>query len=440
MNVTGDEAYAAGRSAGEAALQRSPTLLPWQARMEDDFRWARASYLGAAELDLAEALLEFSRERLASGLDLRRCPECRGLRRLVEAERRGFRDACPDPLALAHHFDWGWFVSRRLNTRFVGKPVGGASLPRDVGCTDFWFADTAEGGPIHGCNRDDVLFRYKRGFAPPPKAGPPDKPYPLPGSGLTCIGGASAAVLCDDEPECLFPVRLDWVRPPEIKTLEEFVPFMERYRDFWGPGNSLWIDESWTFAAIEKANVRMGVRRSQGWAAITACAYLTPDMNAFKKERDRRSFAARGWGEDCVDAAFWSGCERRYRRLMELVQVEHRRGATAVGAARIALDHDAPFPDRICLAGERGHPDEKLTNWTLLSFARCVSGPNRRILYWVIDPTHPEPVYTTPCHVVPGVGLEARKAAWQHEAHDAGFSVAGLRRPGPPLLLGPGPG
>ena len=409
LKVTKQQAYADGRRAGEQAAQGGG-LGSLYTQLQHNIKWAKASYMGAEDVDLREELLKFSRQRMASDPDLTRYPECRGLRELVEAERQGFAEALDDPVAAAAHFDWYWFCSRRLNTRFVGR------TPPPSQCTDFWFGDTQEDGPIHGSNRDDVLFRYPANFRREPTTAGEGRHIKR----ITCVGGVSAAVLCDEEPECLFPVNLDWIMPDGIAGLGEHVAFMESYREFWGPGNQLWVDPEMNFAALEKANIRMGVRYSQGRGAITACAYLTPEMNAFKKERDRASLEVRGWTEDSLDAVYWDGCERRYRRLLGLVEAEAERGATLIGAAQIALDHAVPFPDRICLAGEQGHPDEKMQNWTLNSFARCISGPNRRMLWWCIDPTDPVPIYHTPCVVAPGGGLEHRRAEWEQQVAAAG--------------------
>jgi len=230
-------------------------------------------------------------------------------------------------------------------------------------------------------------------------------------------------VLCDDEPSCLFPVDLGLVIPHGITDVREYVGYLEQYREFWGPGNQLWTDAGGAFAAIDKANVRMGVRYTSGWGAITACAYLSPEMNAFKKERDLRSYLARGWDvNDNTDKAYWDGDEARYRRLVMLVEKEYQRGASLLGAAQIALDHKAPFPERICLAGERGHRDEKegAQNWTLISSATCTDGPNLRTYHWVIDPDKPRPIYETACIIIPGEDQEARLPEWQAEVRAAG--------------------
>ncbi len=410
LKITVDEARRRGRAAAEQWVQTHGSGAAARARIENDFTWARVGYLGTAELDLGAALVAFSRERLAHALDLQRFPECRGLPDCVRAERAAFAEVCPDPLASAFHFDWYFFVSRRLNCRYVGR------TPPPAQCTDFWFADTREGGPIHASNRDDVLFRYQKGHGAPPTRGGPAQHF----TAVTCVGGVSSAVMCDDEPACLFPVNLEWLPTDDLKTVRQYMAFLERYRDFWGPGNRLYVDPELNFAAVEKANVRMGVRYSTGWAAITACAYLTPEMNAFHHERDLRSFQARGWDpNDNPDRAYWAGAERRYRRLLDLCEKEHRRGATLLGAAEIALDHAVPFPDRICIAGEKGHRDEKLQNWSMQSFARCISGPNRRMYYWHLDPTEPVPVYQTPCHIIPGEGVPLRPE-WQREVAAAG--------------------
>lgn len=405
MNITKEQAYAQGRAAGETYRNGAASV---ERHLQNSRRWIELQYPAAAGLDYRRELLEFDRFRMSADLDLTKFPECRGLRELVEAERRGFADVCGDPFLRAVHFNNYWYCSRVLNVRYVGR------APEPSRCTDFWFAHTREGGPIHGSNRDDVRENYT--FFPPPTGGVGEHHF----TQISSVGGVSASVLCDEAPEQWFPVNLDWIRPPEIRTLPEYMRFLERYKDFWGPGNKIYVDPDLNFAAVEKANCRMGVRYStDGACAITACAYLIPEMAAFKKERDAVSLKARGWTEDNPDSRYWEGCERRYRRLLKLVDEENRRGATLIGAAHIALDHAVPFPDRICVAGERGHPDEKLQNWTLQSCARCISGPNRRMLCWQMDPTQPIPIYRTQTYYLPAEGTTLRPE-WERELAEAG--------------------
>lgn len=376
----------------------------WFKMAESNMEWARAAYPGAAALDFRAEVLKIEKERMAAEPDLSKLPECRGLTDAVAAQHKGFLDVSANPWARAYYYNWYWFISRRLNTRYVGTLA-----PRGQ-CTAVFFQNSAE-GPLVGNNLDDIRRSFEE-FVPP-REGPAGKPIQK----ITQIGGVSAAILCDEEPEDIFPVPLDWVRPPEITMLPEWMEFLHRYRDFWGPHNSIWIDPEMNSAAVEKSNCRMGVRWPEdGASAITACAYLTPEMNAFKKERDRVSIERRGWDEDCPDFVFWAGCERRYHRLLELVAAESRRGPTLEGLAAILLDHAAPFPDRICLSGEQCHPSEPLTNWTLESSAQVMFGPTRRTVWSRVE-GQTSACETTPFLVL-GPGVEMRPE-WQ-EAIDAG--------------------
>jgi len=416
ITLTPAEAYDRGRKMAVAAL---PTL---DHKMASDYTWARGAYIGAEELDFPEEVLRFSHERMASELDLAQFPECRGLREVVEAERRGVVDVISDPYRAANLLDFPFFISRRLSTRYVGKQAPPSQ------CTAIAFHDTREGSPIIGSNGDDLLFRYV-GQDFKAKNTPQNALEPMTINQVTCVGGVSSAVLCDEEPDCLFPVQLDLVIPSKVTDLREYIGYLERYRDFWGPGNQLWTDGQGTFAATEKANVRMGVRFSDGWAAVTACSYLTPAMNAFKKERDLLSYQARGWDpDDNPDRSYWDGDETRYRRLLVLTEAEHARGATLLGAATICLDHAAPFPARVCIAGERSHRDEaeNSQNWTIISNVKVIDGPNLRAYHWVNDPDAPRPIYETPCIIIPGKGAEGRLPEWEAEVQAAG-DIGGVR-------------
>jgi len=114
-----------------------------------------------------------------------------------------------------------------------------------------------------------------------------------------------------------------------------------------------------------------------------------------------------GWTEDCPDHLYWEGCERRYRRLLKLVDEETRRGPTLQGLADILLDHAVPFPERICLAGERCHRDVTGVNWTLTSSSSVVFGPTRRTLWWRVEGD--TPIYETRPFLILGPGVQMRK-------------------------------
>ena len=388
MKIKRDEAYARGKAAGMAA-KTDPI---WLKMAESVMEWARMSYPASRHLDYKSEVMKLETERLAADLDFTRFPECRWWRDAVIAEHRGFLDGCGDEWMTAHHFNWYWFVSRRLNTRYVG-----VEAPRGK-CTAVWFRDSNE-GPLQGNNLDDIRRPFQK--FEPPSEGPSGKPFKK----ITSIGGVSAAVLCDEEPENIFPVDPIAVMPEDIKTLPDFVKFLQRYVEFFGPGNLIWVDPEMNSVAIEKSNCRMGVRwEKNGVSAVTACAYLTPEMNAFKKERDLLSYKMRGWDEkDNPDYVFWDGCERRYHRLLALTDELARSGPTLEGLANIMLDHAVAFPERICLAGENDYPFYEVANWTLTSSSSVLFGPTRRTLWWRIEDDMA--IYETKPFLIPGKGV-----------------------------------
>jgi hypothetical protein len=400
QKLTTEQAYARGCKAAEAA-QVDPN---WLALAESVMAWCKVNYPCSEELDYRSEMLTIEKARLGADLDLTKFPECRGLRELVEAEHDGFLDTCGDPWMTAHQFNWDWFVSRRLNTRYVG------AAPPAGNCTGVFIRDSAE-GPLVGSNLDDILRPFDK-FSPP-KKGPSGEPF----KGITCIRTVSSAVLCDDEPDDIFPVDPLAILPDDITKLDDFVSYMERYHDFWGPHNSIWVDADFDSVVFEKANCRMGVRKSlNGASATTACSYLIPEMNRFHKERGKASIAARGWAEDCCDAVYWQGCEKRYERLLQLVADEVARGATFEGVRRIVLDHDVPFPDRICLAGESSHPEENSVNWTLTSHTSALLGPTRRTLWSRAEGE--TAAYDTVPFLVLGKGVEMREE-WREGTREA---------------------
>ena len=182
VEITASEAYAAGRAAGEEACSSEF----WRNMAESCMAWAKRSYLASADLDYKSALIRLETERLTAGLDLTKFPECRGLREVVEAEHRGFLEGCGEDWMMAYQFNWYWFVSRRLNTRFVR-----ATAPTDK-CTAIWFRDSSE-GPLQGDNLDDIRRSFET-FEPPTEG-----PAGTPVTQITCMGGVSSAVHCGEE-------------------------------------------------------------------------------------------------------------------------------------------------------------------------------------------------------------------------------------------------
>jgi hypothetical protein len=382
------DAYNRGLAAGKTA---GPTLRKW---MEATERWARISYPASAQVDYWDECARLDQERIQCAPNPTRYPETKGLPDLLIAERKGFLDGAGcGPRELAFKYTWFFYCSRRLNTRFVGTGL------RANHCTSVYIRDTKEGGPLYGRNLDDIRRPGLEDFPPPPH-GPDGKRRML-------TDGVSSAVLCDEEPSEMFPVNVWQVMPRDCRTAKDVVAFLQRYNEFWGPQNGIVVDEDQNCVAYEKSNCRMGLRWSDdGAVAVTACSYLIPEMKQFKEERSRLSLKLRGWDETAPDWVYWKGCDARYERLLQLTKEANAKGATLDDMTAIVTDHAVPFPERVCLAGEKGHPDDTLTNWTLTSRAEVLEGPNRRALFWRVEGD--TACYDNPPFLVPGEGVEVK--------------------------------
>ncbi len=391
------EAYHRGLKAGKLA---KPRLRQW---MESFIRWAKTQYTATQDMDYPGEMVKCDRERLLNPPSLSKFPETKGLPDLVMAERKGFQEgcACGDDL-MAYHFSWFFFSSRRLNTRHVGRDVQAGH------CTSVYIRDSKEGGPLHGRNLDDIRRPALEDFQPPP---------PHDGKRVFRREGVSSAVLCDEEPQEIFPVDPWLLIPEDCMKLKDVIEFLKRYVDFWGPQNGILVDMEQNAAAFEKSNCRVGFRMStDGTAAVTACSYLIPEMKKFKEERSRLSLKRRGWNEKSPDWLYWTGCDARYERLLKLTADANKRGATLEDMADIVTDHAVPFPERICLAGEKGHPDDADVNWTLTSQASVLEGPNCRSLFWRVEGN--TACYDNPPFLIPGKGVTV-KSEWKKNTRAA---------------------
>ena len=382
-------------------------------KMRETFAYALELYPTLGEADLAAAIRDYDRERLACEPDYRVFPEMRGLLDRHVGEREGFREASGlDEAATAYHFSWGFFLSRRINANHLSRYD--LIAPRRQ-CTNVFFPDGKEGVTISD-NRDDwPRAEYKERISK-------SQPEPIPADNQVHWGqgGASSAVLLDEEPECCFPCNAHELMPDEcLDDIREMVEFMTRYREFYGPGNQIWCDRRLNAVAVEKSTCRVAFRwpTVNGAVCITACSYLDPELNAFKKERTRRAMQIKGeTEEDCPDWNFFEGCDRRQRRLIELTNAEAKDGATLWGAFHVVADTAVPLPDRICLAGESAFPDrEPNANWTLTQHASVITGPNRRTLYRSIrDFENLRSITEFTPYLVLGEGVEM-KPEWQRD-------------------------
>jgi hypothetical protein len=398
---TRSEAYARGVASGKMALE-----LDLLAQIESDIEGMHSAYPLTAELDILQEVYRLDCERVANPPDSYKYPETKGLADLVWEERRGFQDTtgCSD-MQMAFHYSSYYYYSRRINTRYIGTRQPMAE------CSAAFLPNSTEGGPLYGRNWDILLNEWARRLMEPPREA-------ADGSRVLWTKGVSCSVMLDDEPDEIFPVDPFELMPADCTgSARAAAEFLYRYRDFWGPTNCIVVDTNHDSVAIEKANVRMGIRPSvNGASAVTALAFLDPEMKAFKLDRDKASIARRGWTlDEAPDWKYWRGCDQRYERLVSLVNAASERPASLQDMADIMTDHAVPYPARVCIAGqsciEGFGPDQ--TEWTGVSHSEVLEGPNRRILFYTVEDN--KPCYDTPPYLVLGEGVEM-KPEWQANA------------------------
>ncbi len=367
--ITPSEAHARGRKNGaeaKAGLRES---------IEAAFQSTRKAFPASAHLDYAQELLKLDQLRMESVPSLTRFPESKGWPDRLIAERKGFLEGCGGgPLELAFYYTWAYFMSCRMNTRYVGTGV-----PKGE-CTAVFIRNSKEGGPLFGRNWDMPHHKLPE-FMDVPTQGP-DHIQRL------FVKGVSSGTFCDEEPEEIYPLNPFKIIPDDCRLIKDVVPYLQRYADFWAAHNGILVDEENSTVAYEKLNRRVGFRYSNdGSSAVTACAVVIPEIKAFRDERHRLSLKLRGLDEHSMDWHYWKGCEARYNRLLKLVADASRNGATIWDMVHIVTDHAVPYPDRVCIAGETCHPgiDPKQAEWTMTSRAMVLSGPNRRVLYFRVE-------------------------------------------------------
>jgi hypothetical protein len=265
-----------------------------------------------------------------------------------------------------------------------------------TGCTNVFIPDGVEGVTI-GDNRDVPLTgdRHRfRGWTPSQlwERNPDELHWQQ--------GGVSDGVVFDEEPECIFPINPHELLPDECRDdIRHICEFMTRYKAFWGPCKQIWVDRQLRASGVEKTNCRIGflpANPKSGAVAITACSYVTPELQSYRDERFARAARERGQQlENNLDWQFVHGADARQHRLTELTFAEAQRGATLEGVLEVVADHAVPYPARVCLAGEKIFPErEPLSNWSVTQHSAILTGPNRRALYRSVeDQEHPRPVY-----------------------------------------------
>jgi len=378
--------------------------------MNETLAYALELYPTLGDTDLHAGIRDYDKERLACEPDYAEFPEMRGLLDRHIGEREGFREASGlDETATAFHFSWDWFLSRRINSQHLAR----YDVLAERGCTNVFFPQGKDGVTVSN-NRDDWTRESYRETIPKFRV----DPIPDDNRVSRVQGAASSACLLDEDPVCCFPCD-PWELMPKdcLDDIHAMVDFMTRYREFYGAGNQIWCDSKLNAVAVEKTTCRVAFRwpTVNGAVCITACSYLDPELNAYKKERTRKAMQIKGETEEnSPDWNFFRGCDRRHQRLIDLTNAEAKDGATLWGAFNCVADTAVPFPDRVCVAGEKTFPDrEPNPNWTLTEFAAVITGPKRRALYRSMqDLVNPKPIYTYKPKLALGEGVEMQPE-WQ---------------------------
>jgi hypothetical protein len=389
LNTTPEQAYARGYNATDYGYCAAGL----KAHIESMFPAWRREFPKAAHLDFAKEIVIHWQSRMDAKLNPAKFPEAVGLQDLVRAEYQGYLDGHQqDKVRAAYWFNWSYFLTKVLSTKYFGF------TPDQMGkmdcyetalaaeCTALWFEDTPD-GPVNGKNLDTN---------PGSQVMDCRIPYyvsnKIPITGVRMTGTASASLVYDEMPDEIFPVKIEDITPNDIKTVETFVEFRQRYAQFCGPGNTIWVDSTGKSVAIEQSNCRMGHRYSEnGVSAVTALAYQDPAMKAFKLKQDLQSLKLRGWTTHCPDWVYWDRCILRYDRLMQLVKQHTQTGLGLRAAAQILLDPLGPPSGRISLAGNEFWPGLGKTNYTCYTWVSVPFGNTARTYWWRLPdkPTGP---------------------------------------------------
>jgi len=378
------------------------------------------------DFDMAQALINYDRERLACDPDYHKFPELRGHIELLRAEREGFKEVSGlGDLEAAYTFSWWFFMMRRLN----GNHLARYDIITAPGCTNVFIPGGLDGVTISD-NRDIGLLDDMSGLANLT----PEKVFTRNLDSVYWVqGGVSAAVLLDDEPACSFPgdpFTYQHLIPPEcFDDIDVMIEFMTRYNEFYGPGNKILVDRHNNAVAMDKSNCKVAFRKPavNGAIAITACAYLDPELSAHQLARAAKAAEMKGESvEESMDCNYHLGSRKRYQRLVDLTDAAAKGQPTIWDALEVVADHAVPYPDRVCLAGESRNSAERnpKENWSVTQHAAVLTGSKQRALYRSIQSReNPLPVYEYTPRLMLGPGV-AMQPEWQAEI-DAGKCILG---------------
>ena len=297
---------------------------------------------GKSAADLARLLAQSNAARLAAVPDLRRYPELRGMRELIEAQWRGTRDgAAMSEAQWAAHCDGGFYLHRYL--------ASGRKPP--TGCSYVYFP-RSDRGPLLANNLDSS----------------PQEPFTAPAwpalNEHLLVGGVSSGIFLDEESPEIFPAQPVKLVARYCRTTVEAVELLTRYSHFWGPGNLILIDRAHHVAMIEKSACRIGVRYSpDGFGFTTAMTAAEPGMHAYLADRRAYSLQARGLPAECDDTRYWRSADQRHALMSELL--DEARAAPTLERMRAFIQCRDPKRGLVCYNGETLRPGGPPVEYTI---------------------------------------------------------------------------
>ncbi len=325
--------------------------------------------------EITKRLSESNEARLKALPDLGKYPELRGMDALIRAEWEGLRDGAKlTPGAWAALCDGAFHYRRHI------LPKGGNAQAREKGsgkCSYIYFQDS-DHGPLLANNLDSSR----------------DEPFGEPSWPMVnehlLFGGVSSGLFLDETSPEIFPAPVQKLLARYCRSLPEAVELLERYRDFWGPGNAIVVDRNHRIGLIEKSARRIAVRYAEGFGFITAMTAESPEFRAFLDDRRNASLEARGLAAPCDDTLYWDEADRR-RELMKRLVREQSATPTLEGLRKI-IQYRGP-EGRVAYHADALRPGGPPTEYTLRTTIWLLR--EKRALWWAIDGDTPS-FETTP--------------------------------------------
>jgi len=250
--------------------------------------------------------------------------------------------------------------------------------PRTERCRTVFLLNTDQ-GPFQIKNVDDPMPANYRP-APPLPARMPLKDFWWENVEWVADGVGSGLHL-DDEPDETFPLPVLFMAGQHAHDTPGVVEFLRRYSPFWGGCNLLIFDRKLRAMAVEKCSHNFFEAfppTSDGWCHVSGMACRDPNSPQARYQRAKRQQYRKLYSlpEDGIDKTFWQFCDAGEQMMVE--------GLSRLGehpkVADVTRLFWTPYPGGLCKGGYRFHPDQPVTEYTMLTYATLFE--KRRYWRW----------------------------------------------------------